>query len=106
MSKLAVIKTGGKQYLVSEGAVLKVEKILGEIGNRIKFNEVLMLSDEKISEVKLGNPFLKDVFVSAEILEQGRAKKIKVVHYKPKTRYHKVYGHRQPYTKVKIEKIN
>lgn len=104
--KLAVIKTGGKQYLASEGAVLKVEKLLGEVGSEIRFNEVLMLADDKTFDVKLGDPFLKDAEVSAKIIEQGRAKKIRVMHYKPKTRERKVYGHRQPFTKVKIEKIN
>ncbi|PIP29692.1 50S ribosomal protein L21 [Candidatus Kuenenbacteria bacterium CG23_combo_of_CG06-09_8_20_14_all_36_9] len=103
--KLAVIKTGGKQYIVREGAVLKVEKLLGENGNKIKFSDVLMVADDKTLAVELGNPFLKDSVVEAEILAQGRTKKIRVLHYKPKTRERKVYGHRQPFTQVKIEKI-
>ncbi|HPA25940.1 MAG TPA: 50S ribosomal protein L21 [bacterium] len=104
--KLAVIKTGGKQYLVKEGTVLKIEKLIGEVGSTIKFNEILMLADEKTSEVKIGKPLIDGAEVAAKILEQGRAKKIKVVHYKPKTRQHKVYGHRQPFTKIQIEKIS
>lgn len=106
MSKLAVIKTGGKQYLVGEGSVLKVEKLLGEVGDTIKFNEILMMANEKTSEVEIGTPLISKTEVMAKILEQGRAKKIRVVHYKPKTRQHKVYGHRQPFTKIQIEKIN
>lgn len=106
MSKLAVIKTGGKQYLVREGIVLKIEKLIGEVGSTIKFNEILMLADEKTLAVNVGKPKVKDAEVSAKILEQGRAKKIRVVHYKPKTREHKVYGHRQPFTKIQIEKIS
>jgi large subunit ribosomal protein L21 len=105
MSKLAVIKTGGKQYLVREGAKLKVEKLLGEVNATIKFNEILMLADEKTMAVEVGKPMIKGAEVSAKIIEQGRAKKIRVVHYKPKTRQHKVYGHRQPFTKIQIEKI-
>jgi len=105
MSKLAVIKTGGKQYLVREGTVLKIEKLLGEADSVIKFNDVLMLADEKVGSVILGIPVIKHASVYALILKQGRAKKIRVVHYKAKTRQHKVYGHRQPFTKIKIEKI-
>ncbi|HPI67181.1 MAG TPA: 50S ribosomal protein L21 [bacterium] len=105
MSQLAVIKTGGKQYVVKPGSVLKIEKIIGGKDTSLIFNDVLMLADEKDHSVTLGNPLVKNASVSASVMEQGRAKKIRVVHYKAKTREHKVYGHRQPFTKIKIEKI-
>ena len=102
---LAVIKTGGKQYKVSEGDVIKVEKVKGEKGEKIKFDTVLMISDEKGKDLELGKPILKGKKVEAEVLEQGRAPKVTVIKYKPKTRYRVKQGHKQPYTKVKIEKI-
>lgn len=106
MSKIAVIKTGGKQYFVKAGDELKIEKLPKEIGDSFEFTEVLITVDDKNNEIKIGKPFIEDAKVTAKVLEQARAKKIRVVHYKNKTRYHKVYGHRQPFTKVKIEKIN
>lgn len=103
MSKLAVIKTGGKQYIVKEGDALKVEKLPYEQSKSFTFEEILLVADG--DKVAIGTPLVSGAKVIAQVLEQGRGKKIRVVHYKPKTRYHKVYGHRQPYTKVKIEKI-
>ncbi|MFN3301527.1 MAG: 50S ribosomal protein L21 [Patescibacteria group bacterium] len=102
---LAVIKTGGKQYLVKEGDIIKIEKIEGKVGKKISFDEVLLLADEKGEKVEIGQPIIKKVKVKAEILEQGKDKKILVVKYKPKTRYRRKKGHRQPYTKVKILEI-
>ncbi|MBT4277919.1 50S ribosomal protein L21 [Candidatus Falkowbacteria bacterium] len=102
---LAVIKTGGKQYKVAEGQELKIEKIDTEVGKKVNFEEVLLVSDEKGENIKIGEPLVKDVKIEAEVLEQGRDKKVEVVKYKAKTRYKKVYGHRQPFTKVKIGKI-
>lgn len=99
----AVIKTGGKQYVVKEGAVLNVEKLEVEEGKVIKL-ETLLVSDEAGSKMELGAPSLGDK-VSAEVLEQGRAKKVDIVKYKPKTRYRRRVGHRQPFTKIKITKI-
>ncbi len=104
MSKIAVIKTGGKQYLVKEKDILKVEKLKAEKNSLVTF-ETLMVSGEDGQALKLGSPILKDVKVEAKVLVQGRAKKIRVVHYKNKTRQHKVYGHRQLYTQVQIIKI-
>lgn len=106
MSKIAVIKSGGKQYLVKAGDIIKIEKLPAEKGKSFTFDKVLMVSDETGKDVKVGQPFIKDAKVRAKVLEQGRDKKVRVVKYKAKTRYHKVYGHRQPFTKVKIEKIN
>lgn len=104
--KQAVIKTGGKQYLVAEKSVIKIEKLPVNTGDKFKFDKVLAIFDKDGKAVKIGDPYIKDAKISAEILDQGRAKKIRVTHYKAKTRLHKVYGHRQPFTKVKITKIN
>lgn len=101
--KLAVIKTGGKQYRVTEGQRLKIEKLEIEAGQACEFNEVLLVADG--DKLELGAPFLKNK-VSAKVLDQGKREKIRVVKYKPKSRYHKAYGHRQPFTEVQIEKIS
>lgn len=99
----AVIKTGGKQYLVKEGDVLNVEKLASDAGSTVSF-EVLLISDEDAKNVQLGSPMLSST-VTAEIVSHGRGKKISVVKYKPKVRYKKRVGHRQPFTKVKITKL-
>ena len=100
---LAVIKTGGKQYLVKKGDKIKNEKLEGEIGDKIEFSEVLFLGDEK--EVKVGAPFLKDVKIEGKILKQGKAKKVVGVKHKAKTRYKVKFGHRQNFTEVEIVKV-
>ncbi len=104
MSQIAVIKTGGKQYLVKAGDKLKVEKLKAESGEQVEF-EVLMRTSADGKTVKIGTPSLKDDKVSAKVVAHGRAKKVRVVHYKNKTRQYKVYGHRQPYTQVSITKL-
>lgn len=103
MAKLAVIKTGGKQYVVKEGDRLKVEKFSGQ--GTVGFGDVLLVAETDGSSVEVGNPKTK-AKVTANVVAHGRADKIRVVHYKAKVRYHKVYGHRQPFTQVKIEKIS
>lgn len=100
---LAVIKTGGKQYLVKKGDKIKIEKIEGEVGSKIEFGEVLFLGNEK--EVKVGNPFLKGVKIEAKILKQAKAKKVVGVKHKAKKRYKVKFGHRQEMTEVEIMKI-
>ncbi|MBW6510626.1 MAG: 50S ribosomal protein L21 [Desulfuromonadaceae bacterium] len=95
----AVIKTGGKQYKVSEGDLLKVEKLDGVVGDSIELNEVLMVGGE---EVKIGTPLLPSAKVTARIVEQGKDKKIRVFHSKRRKGYRKTYGHRQPITRLKI----
>ncbi len=100
----AVIKTGGKQYLVRFNQKLKIEKIDKKEGEEITFNEVLLLGD-KSGNVKIGEPFVSDAKVKAKILSQGRGKKVIVFKYKPKKRYKKKQGHRQSYTEIQIEKI-
>ena len=99
----AIIATGGKQYKVSEGDVIKVEKLGVAEGEKYTFDQVLMIND---GEVKVGTPTVSGASVEASVVEEGRDKKIIVYKYKRKLGYHKKNGHRQPYTKVKIEKIN
>ncbi|MDY6065366.1 MAG: 50S ribosomal protein L21 [Finegoldia sp.] len=98
----AIIQTGGKQYKVEEGQVVKVEKIDAEVGDKIEFDQVLLISGD---ETKVGSPLLESAVVKAEVLGQKKAKKVIVFKYKPKKNYRKKKGHRQPYTEVKIEKI-
>ncbi|HNZ86288.1 MAG TPA: 50S ribosomal protein L21 [bacterium] len=100
--KLAVVRTGGKQYKVKEGDKIKVEKIEGDEGSKIELDDILLLVDD--DKVEIGTPKL-DKKITATILKQSRAKKVRVVKYKAKTRYHKVYGHRQHFTELAINKI-
>lgn len=101
---IAVIATGGKQYLVKEGDKIQIEKLKGEKGEAVTFDKVLLTAEEDGSKLDVGAPHLSTK-VTGEILEQGRSEKITVVHYKAKVRYKKRQGHRQPFTKVKITKI-
>ena len=97
----AIIKTGGKQYLVSEGSVIFVEKLTGSEGDKVVFDEVLMLDG------KVGNPYVDKAKVEGVILKHGKNKKIRVFKYKSKDRSNRrTHGHRQPYTKIEIKKIN
>ena len=98
----AIIATGGKQYKVSEGDIIKVEKLDAEAGNTVTFDQVLAVSDKTL---KVGED-VANATVSATVMEQGRGKKVIVYKYKRKTGYHKKNGHRQAYTQVKIDKIN
>ena len=102
---IAVIKTGGKQYKVKEGSKLKIEKLEVEKDTSIDFDEVLLIADEKGTDVKVGKPNVEGAKVKAKVLEQGRSKKIDVIKYKRKIRYRKKYGHRQPFTEILIEAI-
>ena len=98
----AIIATGGKQYKVTEGDIIKVEKLDAEAGNTVTFDRVIAVSDESL---KVGED-VASATVSATVMEQGKGKKVIVYKYKRKTGYHKKNGHRQAYTKVKIDKIN
>ena len=98
----AIIATGGKQYKVAEGDVLKVEKLDAEAGNTVTFDQVIAVSD---GSLKVGAD-VANASVTATVMEQGRGKKVIVYKYKRKTGYHKKNGHRQAFTQVKIEKIN
>ena len=101
--KLAVIETGGKQYRVSSGQIIKIEKLSGEHvkGDAITFDKVLLLDDG--AALKVGAPYVAGVRVEGEFVEEGRDKKIEVFKYKAKTRSRKMYGHRQPFVRVKIK---
>ena len=98
----AVIETGGKQYRVEKGDVLRVEKLDAEAGNTVTFDQVLAVSDKAM---KVGSD-VASATVTATVVEQARARKVIVYKYKRKSGYHKKNGHRQAYTEVKIEKIN
>lgn len=100
----AVIKTGGKQYRVQEGDVLMVEKLDVIEGSKVQFDEVLAISDE--NGLKVGTPVVEGATVEANVLGQGKGKKIIVFKFKKKKDYRRKQGHRQPYTKVQITKIN
>jgi large subunit ribosomal protein L21 len=95
----AVIKTGGKQYRVSEGETLQVEKIAGNPGDEVTFDQVLMVGGDK---TKVGNPLVKGASVKAQIVAQDRSKKIIVFKMRRRKNYRKKQGHRQPYTEIKI----
>ncbi len=99
----AIIATGGKQYKVSEGDVIRVEKLGAEADAKFTFDQVLLVSGD---DVKVGNPTVAGASVEATVVGDGKAKKITVYKYKRKTGYHKKNGHRQQYTEVKIDKIN
>lgn len=99
----AIIATGGKQYKVEAGDEVLIEKIDEEIGAKVNF-DVLMVSDGE--NVRIGTPVLADASVTAEVLEHGKGEKVIVFKYKPKKKYRRKQGHRQPYTKVKILSVN
>jgi large subunit ribosomal protein L21 len=100
----AIIKTGGKQYKVSEGDVITVEKLAVEAGKGYDFTEVLAVGEG--SDIKVGTPVVEGAVVNASVIGDGKAKKVIVYKYKSKKGFHKKNGHRQPFTKLKIEKIN
>ncbi len=99
----AVVNTGGKQYKVQQGEILKVEKIPGDVGSPVTFDRVLMFSDGE--NVSIGQPVLDNVAVEGHIVEQGKAKKIIVFKYKRRKRYRRKQGHRQEFTAVQIDNI-
>jgi large subunit ribosomal protein L21 len=99
----AIIATGGKQYKVSEGDIITIEKLGVEAGEKVTFDQVLAVSDK---DLKVGDPTVKGATVEASVVKEGRGKKVIVYKYKRKTGYHKKNGHRQSFTQVKIEKIN
>ena len=98
----AIIATGGKQYKVSEGDIIKVEKLDATVGESYTFDQVLIVND---GEMKIGNPTVEGATVEASVVSEGRHKKVIVYRYKRKSGYHKKNGHRQSYTEVKIDKI-
>jgi len=99
----AIMETGGKQYRVEPGNIIKVEKLPGTKDDEVLFDKVLFVSDKE--KIELGHPFIKDAKVRGKILNQGRGKKVVVFKFKRRKRYHKKRGHRQYLTTVKIENI-
>ena len=99
----AIIVTGGKQYKVAEGDVLFIEKLNNEAGDEIKFDKVLAILGD---EPKFGAPVVEGASVDASVVKNGKGKKVVIFKYKPKKGYRLRQGHRQPYTKVEIKKIN
>ncbi|GGI85220.1 50S ribosomal protein L21 [Legionella impletisoli] len=99
----AVIKTGGKQYRVKEGDVLKIEQLTADVGSNVKFDEVLMLTDG--DKVTCGTPLVDKAVVNAEVVEHGRHKKVKIIKFRRRKHHMKQMGHRQYYTQVKITGI-
>ncbi|MDY6792381.1 MAG: 50S ribosomal protein L21 [Thermodesulfobacteriota bacterium] len=99
----AIVDSGGKQYKVREGEILRVEKLTGEVGDSVSFDKILMFSDGE--QVNIGTPLLEDVTVNGHIVEQGKAKKIIVFKYKRRKRYRRKQGHRQQFTAVKVDSI-
>ncbi len=100
---LAIIKTGGKQYIVTPGTKIKIEKIEEKEGKEVTFKEVLLV--EKNRKIEIGTPLLKGAKVVGKVLSQGKGKKIVILKYKPKTRYKVKKGHRQLFTEVEIISI-
>jgi large subunit ribosomal protein L21 len=102
----AIIKTGGKQYKVSEGDKLLIEKLEQEVGKEFSFDEVLMIGNGDAKTAKIGTPLVEGASVSARVVEQGKGEKKIVFKYSNKTRYKKKKGHRQPFSEVEILKIS
>lgn len=100
---IAIIQTGGKQYMVSKGDKIQIEKKAGEKDAKLTFDKVLATFDG--AKYQLGKPYLEGASVEAKILKQGRAKKIVVLKYKAKSKYRRTQGHRQSYTEVEITKV-
>jgi large subunit ribosomal protein L21 len=99
----AIIATGGKQYKVSEGDIITIEKLGVEAGEKVTFDQVLAINNEGL---KVGNPTVEGATVEASVVKEGRSRKVIVYKYKRKTGYHKKNGHRQAFTQVQIDKIN
>lgn len=99
----AVVATGGKQYRVEAGEILQVEKLAGDVGSEVTFDQVLMLGEG--DDVQIGQPIVQGAMVKGHIVEQDRGKKIIVFKYKRRKRYRRKQGHRQSYTAIKIDAI-
>ena len=98
----AVFKTGGKQYRAAKGDTVRIEKLAGDVGQKVKFDEVLLIGGDAVT---VGKPLVGGAHVEAQIVDQGRAKKIVVFKFRRRKNYRKTTGHRQPYTAVEITSI-
>ena len=103
MSAFAVIQTGGKQYRVAQGDVLRVEKLAGDVGAAVTFDKVLLVGGDS---TKVGTPLVKGAKVDAQIIAQGRDKKVIVFKFRRRKNYRRKNGHRQPYTELKITGVS
>ncbi|MBS1716321.1 MAG: 50S ribosomal protein L21 [Armatimonadetes bacterium] len=99
----AIVKTGGKQYKAAKDDVIRVEKLEGDVGAKVELSEVVLVAEG--DKVTVGSPFIKGAKVHGEIVEQGKAKKINAFNYKPKKNERKRWGHRQPFTSLRITKV-
>ncbi|MGI6628799.1 MAG: 50S ribosomal protein L21 [Bacillota bacterium] len=100
----AIVETGGKQYRVSPGSIVRIEKVHGDRGNTLVFDKVLAISDGE--SLKVGRPYIQGAAVKGTIIRQGKARKVLVFKYRAKTNYRKRYGHRQHFTEVRIQSID
>jgi len=100
----AVFKSGGKQYRVSKGEKLKLEKLDTEVGKKVVFDQVLSVGEGK--DINIGTPYLADTTVEAKVLDEGKNKKIEVVKFKRRKNYKRNFGHRQPYSLIEVTNIN
>ncbi len=100
----AIVETGGKQYKISPGDTINVEKLPAEIGEVVSIDQVLMVSDEE--KLRVGTPYLNDAEVKVKVLDHGRGKKIKVFKLKRRKQYRRTQGHRQDFTRIKVESIS
>lgn len=105
MAKIAIIETGGKQYIVTQDSVLDIEKLSdsGKTGDAVTFDKVLLVDDGSATQV--GAPYVSGAKVTAELVEQGRDDKVTIIRYRPKSRHFVKKGHRQPYAKVRITSL-
>ena len=99
----AIVETGGKQYRVSEGDVITVERLDAEVGTKVELDKVLLLGEG--DDLQIGTPYVEGAAVTAEVVEIGKAKKVMIFKYKNKKDYRKKQGHRQPYTMLRIESL-
>jgi large subunit ribosomal protein L21 len=101
---IAIVETGGKQYQISPGSIIRIEKLKAKKGEEVVLDKVLMIKEDD-SETLVGNPVIAKARVTAEVLRQDRAKKIIVYKFKRRKNYHRKYGHRQAFTELKIKEI-
>ena len=100
----AVVKTGGKEYRISKGDLIRVEKMEGKVGDQVTMKDVLMISDE--DKVQVGNPFLTNAVITGEIVQQVRGKKVLIYKMKRRKNYRRTKGHRQTYTYIRVNEIS
>ena len=100
----AVVKTGGKEYRIAKGDLIRVEKMEGKVGDQVTMKDVLMISDE--DKVQVGNPFLTNAVITGEIVQQVRGKKVLIYKMKRRKNYRRTKGHRQTYTYIRVNDIS